>query len=122
MMSLSNLIIGTWGNLEKDGINFGSSIDQYYNDGTKSIKITIQKGGKANTYHATASWKIDKNILSEEVIDIDKKATKAFGFKKGFKSRAYIQRLDEQHLTLKQLNTGDRYLTKPVTLTKMDNT
>jgi hypothetical protein len=119
VMNLSELIVGSWANIDKDGLNFGMTRDRYYPNGTKDIEVVVHKSGKNDLYKATANWRIDKNILTEEITSIDKKAIKAFGFKVGFKTRAYIQSLDSRHLTIKQLRAGASHLSKPVTLTKV---
>jgi hypothetical protein len=116
LVELSKLIVGQWSNMAGEVNNFGVTKDDYFSNGTKSIEIVIQKAGEKQIYKAKAKWSITKNILSEEVTEIDKKAVKAFGFKKGFKTRAYIQLLDNKHLIMKQLNTGSRHLSEPVTL------
>lgn len=119
-MKLTELIVGSWANIDKNGFDFGLTKDVYHSNGTKSIEIVISKSGERSFYRATAKWNIVKNILTEEITEIDKKAVKVFGFKKGFISRAYIQSLDSEHLVVKQLNTGGRHLTEPVTLTRVE--
>lgn len=120
-MPLTKLIVGCWANIDKNGMDFGSTRDKYYSNGTKTIEVAIWKSGTRYSYNATAKWHIAKNVLTEEITEIDKKAVKAFGFKKGFISRAYIQSLDSEHLVLKQLNSGVRHLVKPVILTRLKN-
>lgn len=118
-MPLSELILGSWANIDKNGLDFGMTRDRYYSDGTKDVEVIVHKSGKSELYKAVANWHIDKNILTEEITDIDKKSTKAFGFKKGFKTRSYIQHLDGKHLIVKQLKTGANHISEPVTLTKV---
>jgi hypothetical protein len=120
LMELSSLIVGSWANMDANGMTYGVTRDDYHSNGTKNIEIAIHKSGEQALFRATAKWQIVKNILTEEITEIDKKAVKAFGFKKGFTTRAYIQSLNDEHLIVKQLNTGGRHLVGPVTLTRVD--
>ena len=119
-MPFAELIVGCWANIDKNGMDFGSTRDKYFSNGTKCIEVAIWKSGVRSLYKASAKWHIAKNVLTEEITEIDKKAVKAFGFKKGFTSRAYIQSLDSEHLVLKQLDSGARRIVKPVVLTRVE--
>jgi hypothetical protein len=118
-MDLNKLIVGSWADMKRQGANYGFIKDTYHPDGTKTIEITINSFGTLDKYNATAKWNINNKILSEEIIDIDKKAVKKFGFKKGFKNKAYIEQLNTTHLII-IYKTNDRKVHQPVTLTRID--
>lgn len=117
-MSYSQLILGTWNNLEQRDQTTGVTTDTYNDDGTKDMVVQFIKGGEVKEYTARSYWNIDGNVVTEEVFEVDKKLTQRFGIKKGKKLRAYIEKLDHAVFTFKNISQEVRAPKGSITLRK----
>lgn len=98
-------ILGAWTRTENTEIKHGTAIETFYQDGTKMTQVFIASSNEPiKTINARSTWKIVKNTLTEKVIDIDKEFSVQYGIKTGFVVRSYISHLDENVLTVKNLN------------------
>jgi hypothetical protein len=112
-----NTIIGNWTLIRENSFEVGVGQERYSSDGTKTSTSTLYQINKPPlVIKATSSWVISKNILTETVIEIDKKAIKKFGTKKGHKIRSYIKSITADVLELDLLTVNGKAQNMRVTL------
>jgi hypothetical protein len=104
-------ILGEWSQTQETDTEHGTGVETFLPDGTKKCCVIVNTANKEpKVINARCSWSISKNILTEVVTDIDKAFSKKFGIKKGFKTRSFINHMDEN--TLIVTNLDPRYKTK----------
>ena len=99
---INTSIVGTWSRINKVERNIGEGVEHYRGDGTKLSEVYIFSD-PPQTIKAMSKWSIDNNILTEEIISLDKNFSKKFKVKVGHVFRSYIQEYDEKLIQLKPL-------------------
>lgn len=105
--NLEHLLVGNWmqNDSQPEKNCFGVGIEKFHKNKTKDTFVVVKNNmAEIIEIKSKSTWSVDKNILTEEVTDIDKTFGKKNGIKIGLIMRAYISHLDEETLVITPLN------------------